>query len=124
MAGGADGAGLFGFAFAASLVFGMAALRSIVCWAKEERLKRRIERRGLQKVATGREKLDLARLGPGIQGLGIGVPAPKPGTTRNGSVCVRRKPIAVSMHDSPGWVRSSNNGMLHQGLYLLRIYLN
>ena len=59
--------GLFGFGCAVSLVFSIAALRSIVCWVKEERLKRRIERQGLQKVATGREKLDLAKLGPVIQ---------------------------------------------------------
>ena len=30
----------------------------------------------------------------------------------------------VSMHGSPGWVQSSNNGLTHRGLYLLRIYLN
>ena len=113
-----------GTVYGANRRFGTSDLRSIGSWVRGGQLKRRTERQKLQKVAKSREKQGLVNPGPGIQGLGIGVRAPRPGTTSSGIVCVRRKPIAVSMHDSPGWVQSSNNGMLHRGLYLLRIYLN
>ena len=116
--------GIVGCVVAMSLVFGMAALRSIGSWVQVERWRRRTERQRLQNVAMSREKQGLVKHGPGIQGLGIGVRAPRPGTTKRETACVKRKPIAVSMHDSPGWVQSSNNGLTHRGLYLLRIYLN
>ncbi len=42
----------------------------------------------------------------------------------NEIACVKRKPIAVSMHGSPGLRPSSENGLLYRGLYHLRLWVN